>query len=247
MLSVLITAYNQDEMTIAHLREAMNSEICPDEIVVVNDGGLDFKDKIEKLPRKCPIIYARISQDILWNQNGARNLALYLSRGDIIATEDNDHIPSRTFYKQGLELLKEYDKVVCRTRRVISRNDLNKPLEEWKVLKTRGSAKVIALWKRNTLLDVKGFDEGFCGKYGWDVPDLDCRTMMSGLKTIHSGEYFVVGDWLSNENTREKYEGSWATKMSPGNYHRYRKHDRERANQSDMGILNFNYEVIRYA
>lgn len=244
MLSVLITAYNQDELTLAHIREAMNSDLCPDEIVVVNDGGKDFKID---LPTKCPIVYARILEDKTWNQNGARNLALYLSRGDNVVVEDNDHMPNRDFYKQAVELLKENDRVACAKRWVISRNDLGKPQEEWTKLKTRGKADIIAAWKRNSLLDIKGFDEGFCGQYGWDVPDLSCRAEMLKIKTAYTEGYYVVGDWMCNEENREYYKGSWATKMAPDNYHRYKRHARENICQSELGILNFNYEVKRYA
>ena len=173
-LSVIITAYNQDLLTEVHIKESMNSSRVPDEIVVVNDGGSPELEKlIENIERKCPIVYARIEQDILWNQNGARNLGLFLSRGDYVALEDNDHIPTRSFYEEAEKLLGQgYDKVFPRIRKVVGKYDiLNNPLENWKVLKTRGSARIISFCKREFLLDIKGFDEQFCGRYGWDVPD----------------------------------------------------------------------------
>ena len=80
-LSVLITAFNQHPVTVLHVKESMNSTRVPDEIVVVNDNGTpDLLDMLKEIPRKCPIHYARINEDILWNYTGARNLAFWISR-----------------------------------------------------------------------------------------------------------------------------------------------------------------------
>ena len=38
-LSIIITAYDQEELTVVHVRECMNSTLLPDEIIVVNDHG----------------------------------------------------------------------------------------------------------------------------------------------------------------------------------------------------------------
>lgn len=251
-LSVVITAYNQDPLTVLHIKESMESGRVPDEIVVVNDGGSpELEQLIEKMERKCPIVYARITPDILWNQNGARNLGLFLSRGDYVALEDNDHIPTRTFYEEAEKLLERgYDKVSPRLRKVVGKDDiLSNPMEEWKTLKTRGMARIIAFCKREFLLDIKGFDEQFCGRYGWDVPDFVDRANRRGIKEKIQGEYYVVGDWLSNEENRTFYgkeTKSWATKMSAVNYHNRRRNTAQNRIVSQIGILSFDYIVKRY-
>jgi len=106
-LSVIITAYDQHDLTIVHVGECMKSTRIPDEIIVVNDGGTpDLREKLKVLPRNTKIIYARINEDVPWNYTGARNLGIWLSRGDYISIEDTDHIPHRKFYESALEIFK---------------------------------------------------------------------------------------------------------------------------------------------
>ena len=127
MVSSLITAYDQNPLTIAHIKGCMNSSLIPSEIIVVNDGGDDsLKEMIKGIPnKKCPIVYARITEDIRWNQNGARNLAVWLSRGDLLAFEDNDHIPQKNFYKDAVTLIEQgYDRVFVKGRIVVSEEDI---------------------------------------------------------------------------------------------------------------------------
>ena len=86
----------------------MKSSVLPDEIVVVNDGGPpELREMLIALPRNVPIVYARIEEDILWNYNGAVNLGIWLSRGDVIALEDTDHIPDRNTYNINIQNLKK--------------------------------------------------------------------------------------------------------------------------------------------
>src|SRR3990167_5831604 len=200
-LSVVITAYDQHPLTVMHVREVMNSTRLPDEIVVVNDGGDDsLLDLLDKLPKKCPVVYAKITQNIVWNQCGARNLGIWLSRGDLVSLEDNDHIPFKDYYKEAEKLVLDgYDSVSPKHRHVIAEQELTKPSEEWTFIGSRGMAKVIAFCRREILLDVKGFDEQFSGRYGWDVPDFVDRLDRRGIKEILSGNFYVV-DVLSNKD-----------------------------------------------
>ena len=244
-LSVCITAYDQNELTIVHIKECMNSLRIPDEIIVVNDGGSDELEKmVEEIPdKKCSLIYAKIEQDILWNQCGARNLGIYLSTGDLIALEDNDHIPSKDFYKQAEELINNgYDRVVGKKRWVVPYEDALK--QNWNVIGSRGKAVVISFCRREFLLDIKGFDENFVGNYGWDVPDFNHRMNFVGAKTIYSGSYYVV-DCYSNMKNRTFYGDTKITKMAAVNYHTYKGTCLSNVSQSTKGILNFNFRVKR--
>jgi len=252
VISTIITSYDQHLLTVVHVREAMESTRTPDEIIVVNDGGDDsLEQMLADLPKRCPIIYAKVTKDIPWNQCGARNLGIFLSRGDYICLEDNDHIPTRSFYEEAEKLLEQgYDKVSPKIRKVVGKEYiLSKPMNEWSVHKTRGIAKIISVCKREFLLDIKGFDEQFCGRYGWDVPDFVDRANRRGIKEIAYGAYYVVGDWLSNEEKRVFYgkeKKSWATKMSSVNYHHRRRNVRENRIMSMLGIMSFDYLVKRY-
>ena len=109
-ISTLISAYNKHDITTSHVRECMNGTLIPDEIIVVNDGGTpDLKDKLMALDKKTKIIYAEIlPPKIPWNYTGARNLGMWLSTGDYISLEDNDHIPDRNYYQDCVNTFKEH-------------------------------------------------------------------------------------------------------------------------------------------
>ena len=135
MLSTLISAYKDHEVTKIHVRECMAGTVIPDEIIVVNDGGTpDLRDKLLELDIKTRLVYATIKEDIPWNYTGARNLGIWLSTGDIISLEDNDHIPFKEFYEDCLNKFKESpetQRIRTYKRRVIAREDvLTKPMEE---------------------------------------------------------------------------------------------------------------------
>ena len=147
-ISTIITAYNVHEVTIAHVKACMEGTVMPYEVIVVNDGGdPNLLEMLKKVEKKCPITYALIEEDIPWNYTGARNLGVWLSRGEYLAIEDNDTIPSVDFYKKALELIKEgYDKgwlsfsgIAIQVTSLVMRVDrLDKQVEK---LKTKGAGK----------------------------------------------------------------------------------------------------------
>ena len=231
-ISVLISAWNKHEVTAVHVRECMNSTRVPDEIIVVNDGGtLDLKDKLMALDKKTKIIYARINEDIKWNYTGARNLGMFISTGDFISLEDNDHIPQRTYYQDCLDEFKEHpelQRLMSLKRHVVSEEDvLTKPFEEWGKMGSRPCHKDVAFNKREVFLKLKGYDERFAGEYGWCSTDLNRRIFREGIVLGHAGYQWVV----YSEKTRGLSSRNWRMSRI------------QKENQSPTGILNFTYTI----
>ena len=231
MLSTLISAYKDHEITKIHVRECMAGTLIPDEIIVVNDGGTpDLKDKLLELDIKTKLVYATIKEDIPWNYTGARNLGIWLSTGDIISLEDNDHIPTREFYEDCLNKFKESpetQRIRTHKRRVIAREDvLTNPMEEWVQISSRPPHQDVTVNRRELFLKLKGYDERFSGEYGWCATDLKRRLMRMGIETADAGYQYVV----YSEKTRG---------LSYRNFRLARTQDDI---QSPMGILNFKYE-----
>ena len=230
-LSVIISAFNDHQATVVHVRECMNSTLMPDEIIVVNDHGAeDLKEMLQKLEIKTKLIYAYVKDDIKMNYTGARNLGVWLSRGDYISVEDNDHIPQKDFYKLAVEAL-EADKTANRAkthkRWVVEREDvISKPLEEWKVIGSRVPHQDVSVFRRSTLLKIKGYDERFAGEYGWCATDIKRRLHRIEAKNINAGHQYVI----QSPKTRG---------LSYRNYHLARN---QMDFQSPHGILNFKYE-----
>lgn len=239
-ISSIVTSYDKPKVTAVHVREVMNSTVLPKEIIVVNDGGDDsLLEMLKALPKKCPIIYAKIREDIPWNYNGACNLGVWLSSGEILAFEDTDNIPHKDCYQDSLQVLGEYPevgRVIGRIRHDISSDQLEKPQEEWEVTGSRGPNQGSYLIRREIYLSLKGQDERFCGRYGWMYYDWR-RRLLGKAKTKFSegGIYYYVTDaqcGLSHKN-------------SPQNYGYLRQNTKMEHLHNEHGILNFTYEIER--
>ena len=240
-LSVIITAYNNDPLTVAHVMNSMDVSRVPDEIIVINDGGAaSLKKKIQRIEnKKCRIIYARVKKDIPWNYNGACNLAVWLSSGDYLAFEDNDNFPSRTFYQQALDFFKDNPTIgrcMATKRRVVSTSDLvSKPRSEWDIIGKEGPNMGTAMIQRWMYLEMKGHDERMCGRYGFMYYDWRSRGIKLLTKDKYSGkagEYF----YTKQGQTDLKRE------MEKQNRFYYIENAHSDEVQHPNGILNFRYE-----
>ncbi len=185
---------------------------------------------VEKYNKKTRVIYAYINEDIKWNYTGSRNLAFWISRGDFISVEDNDHIPSRKYYEDSLKAFEEnpeIDKTKSHKRWVVDRNDvLTKEVEDWDVLASRPAHQDCNIITRELYIKVKGYDERFAGAYGWSATDWRRRTLRAGVKSKDAGYLYV----LQSPKTRG---------LSGRNYHLARNQDKM---QSPNGVINFTYE-----
>ena len=239
-ISVIIPAYNQDDLIKYHVEFCMASNRLPYEVVVVNDGGPDtLRDKLLTINKKTRLIYAKIEQDIPWNQPGARNLGVWLSTGDYLALEDADHLPHQDFYKEASQKLDEgADIVLARKRWSLYMEDLVNGSKE--LCGTRGTHKFVSLIKRDVWLKMKGFDERFSGHYGWDVPDWKRKVQRHGFKYDQIGYYYHIedgsapGKWRRVDANNKRFpEGD--------NYRLLKENDKYGRLQHPGGILNFNY------
>lgn len=237
-LSVIITSYDSHEITKVHVREAMNSTRVPDEIIVVNDHGTpDLKEKLESLDKKCPLIYAYILDDIEWNYTGARNLGYWLSRGDYLSMEDNDHIPSRNLYEDGLAFMEanpQIGRLLGGKRPKLTMSDaINKPYGEWVAKDTRPKHNDTQILRREVYMKTKGCDERFAGAYGWACTDWQRRLMRAEINTEEMlAFWWVVIDAPTDLIRRKSYR----------NYEYAREDDGHI--QSPVGVLNFRYELL---
>ena len=236
-LSVVITAFDSHAITVSHVKNCMLSTRVPDEIIVVNDHGTpDLKEMLKSIDKKCPLIYAYIDDDIMWNYTGARNLGYWLSRGDILAMEDNDHIPQKDLYENALKFMEanpQISRLLTHRRDKVSENDVvSKPMEEWTRLGVRPSHHDTQFLRREVYMKVKGCDERFTGAYGWACTDWRRRLDRAGIKYADIPQRFwVVIDFETKLTRRKSYR----------NYEYAREGDGH--TQSPIGVLNFKYTV----
>ena len=239
-LSVVIPAYKQTDLTIVHIRECMNSSRIPDEIVVVNDfGDTTLKDRIAELPRKCPIVYGYIREELGFGYHASCNLGIWLSRGDFITLEDADHIPLRDAYKNAVALLEEkpeLNRIGFRRQWVPILDTLTKPFEEWTPYGGLGSNAMVAMYRRELLLDTKGCNEEML-EYGWLAYSFKARMMKVGLIGAVVNGFYIVKDG-SEQNIKRN--------MSKKNRELYKKDARHTHFHNSFGLLNFEFDVTRF-
>lgn len=238
MLSVCITAFDQHEITVAHVRECMNSSLTPKEIVVVNDhGDPSLRKMLLSLEKTCPVIYAYVEKDISWNYTGARNLAVWLSTGEYLAMEDNDHIPTPTLYEEAIKILEENPDIgrICSWKRIKrSKEDvISKPQDQWEKLGITTYHRDTNVIRRDVFLQLKGCDEQFAGRYAWACADWRRRLQRANIQMGHAGYYNVVIDGETHSLVRRK------------SYKNYELARNKTHIQPPKGILNFTYSYER--
>jgi len=233
-LSVIITAFDSHEVTVLHVKECMNSTRVPDEVIVINDhGDPSLKEMLQKIDKKCPLIYAYILDDIPWNYTGARNLGYWLSRGDILSMEDNDHIPSRGLYEEAMEYVEQNPNVgrVLSGKRpkIFKKEALSLPMEKWTSLGSRQTHQDTQFLRREVYMKVKGCDERFAGAYAWACTDWRRRLQRAEIETgsVHASYWAIVDGETSTLVRRKSYR----------NYEYARENDEHI--QSPIGIMNF--------
>lgn len=239
-LSVTIPSYDQIEICALHLEHIMRSTRLPDEVIIVNDCGDDkLKDLLLKVDRKCRVVYAKINENIEWNYTGARNLAVWLSRGDFISMEDTDHIPFPDVYEKVLKYFEEhpeFGRLIFHTRKKVYKKDaLNNPVDKWEIIKPdRGTHYDLQMMRREAFLKIKGCDERFAGEYAWGCTDWRRRLQRADIKyeKVYVN-YYVILDGETHSLPRIRSVRNYdLAKQKPG---------QERI-MSPKGILNFTFE-----
>lgn len=235
-LTAILPTYDRFEITVAHVREAMNNTRVPDEIIVVNDGGHPkLKEMLKKLDIKTKLIYARINEDIHWNYMGACNLGFWLSTGDFVTFEDNDNIPTVNLYEDQLKFMKEHPEVGRLNggkRWDISEEQLKKPSSEWVMESKRGPNMGTCMMRRELYYYTKGYDERFSGNYGWMYYDIRVK-LLPVTQFGRAGNYWYIKDGQSNIDH----------KPSSKNFGVFRRNRKLGMIQSPEGLLNFSYTV----
>ena len=143
--------------------------------------------------------------------------------------EDNDHIPMKEFYKEVVDFFAkhpEVERIKTHKRRVVKKEDvISKPTEEWEIIGSRPKHQDVSVWRRMSILKIKGYDERFAGEYGWSSTDINRRLSRAGIVQGEAGYQYVV----FSEKTRGL------------SYRNYRLARTGQETQSPHGIINFKY------
>ncbi len=123
------------------------------EFLLVDDGSPEPAIVAPDGPINITLV--RVKENIPWNQPGARNLGLKLAEGDWVMASDIDHLLPAEGLHQVLSLNKDAGTIYFFER--VAEGGLAK--------NPHPNSFLIS---RRTFWEVGGYDEDFCGHYGYD-------------------------------------------------------------------------------
>lgn len=199
-ISLLICTHQR-----AHLLEQSLDRLLgltlPAELIVVDDGGDDATPEIvaefgQRSGVETTYVYTHNPGAQLCSH--ARNVGIKQARHDWIVTSEPELCFRTNALAQFPELQSRHPKQVISTGRVFFAPEGEAPVYEgdpgWQQAHLL-TAPHAALWHRDWLLAVGGWDEGFPGSWGWDDTDLLTRLRLSGHGQYMAPEIEAVHLW----------------------------------------------------
>lgn len=160
------------------------------EVIIVDDGSP--KKVTQGLQDLYPFInFERIKQDIPWNQPAARNLGAAVASGDILVFTDFDHVFNVTSTSEFDVIADNFSK---------GANGKTYMFPRIKNGESLGSHPCSFAILRD---DFTGFDESFCGNYGYDDTEFTRRHKPIGILPLST---VVVLDKTTHNLERDTTE-----------------------------------------
>lgn len=175
-LSVVIPTYGQPELLDLCLSGLDGNDAV--EVIVVDDCG---EPAVEPDPRIDVLL--RVDQDIPWNQPGARNLGVKHASAPVLLLIDVDMCVA------------DLDEHLVAARNLPPNHAVYVGLR-YQDGKINLSHPHNLMVHREELLALGGYDEDYCGAYGWD--DVQLLHTLQKCKTVHHLDTLLV-DFLHDE------------------------------------------------
>lgn len=184
LLSYVVPVYvNQNRGDLVESLLRRYSRYDPDtigrvEFIIVDDGSPVAVEIPPDLDLN--IILLRVREDIPWNQPGARNLGVVCSHSEKVLITDIDHEFPETTMQHLVRMKSQQSKIYTFARHEADGVEINRHPNTF-------------LLSRSTFLRYFGYDEDFCGAYGYD--DLMFRKWQqyNGTRFVSlSSKYFCL-------------------------------------------------------
>lgn len=170
-LAVVMPVYKNEDLAIRHIQLIRQATHLPDELIIVNDGGPDFADRLtpDLWWSGLRVVYARILMDIPWNGfTGGRNLGTWLSTAEIISFEDVPDPPFPQLYERAMDLFTRMPDLVQLKHKAdcAPLESVMSPDFDWSPTSHLGITNGPCQVRRSALLEIGAYDEDFSGRYG---------------------------------------------------------------------------------
>lgn len=214
MLTLLITTFNRAKLLRNNL-EQLAKLTLPDEVLVVDDGGTDeTADVCWEFESRLPLRYVYHDNPGQSICSYARNVGLKLAYGDLILTTEPEVVFLTDVVAQFVERHEQQPEQVVSAGTIYF---VKSPEVDWRsarsdtrvVKETGWVATYAALYERDRLIEVGGWDEAFPGVWGWDDTDLLTRLRLRGYGQQIATEAEIVHQWhplgADPDNVNEAY------------------------------------------
>lgn len=187
--SIIICTHNRSKL-LSKALDTLEGQDFPHsdyEIVVVDDASPDDTEAVVKAKNlQCELRYLK---SVKVGRAEARNIGLKAAQGDYVLFVDDDILAPPELLSRHLKILQHGDKIVGRGP-IIDITEHAMPDKNDAGLKDFSMAFFCtcnASIKRETLLQLGGFDAGFT-EYGWEDNEIGWRLRRSGYKVIFDSE-----------------------------------------------------------
>lgn len=115
LISVIMPIYNRADTCVSSIQSVLQQSYKNFELIIVDDGSSDdLRSAVNRF--LCPTVrYYRVSKNC--GQSYARNLGIYLAKGDVIAFQDSDDIWSADKLMLQLDAIQDADFSFCAFKR----------------------------------------------------------------------------------------------------------------------------------
>jgi predicted glycosyltransferase involved in capsule biosynthesis len=191
--------------------------------ILVDDCSDSKADLTINFPINLTLL--RITDKIPWNQPGAKNLGFKFAKTDWIFTSDIDHVLQPEMCEKLIELKKD-KKIVYYFSRLTDKGE------------SRHSHANSFLIHKDVFWELGGYDEDFCGHYGYD--DILLRTIIkSRCETEHLNSVYLINYpfLCSSDLERNRRKNKRLLKR--------KKKQLEKGKYQNKKILRFNWESVK--
>lgn len=196
-VTLLITTHNRDKLLLNSL-ERLCELTKPDELLVIDDGGIDFTAEIcSRYEDRLPVRYVYHDNPGPSICSFARNVGIKLASYDMIITTEPEIVFITDVIPELLATKADNPTDVISAGR-IHHASVGVGWQSARHQKPTGLgwvAPYVALYEREWLEAIGGWDESFPGDWGWDDTDLLTRLRLTGHNQKIDNDIQIVHQW----------------------------------------------------